>query len=251
MPKLHEVLAVEGTKEGVAKTTAQQAQALFSRGTDRFMAQVKSTKMLGEDAVNPPDEVTESSFTVTQVVKELISKMGSYWDVIQQKEGTNQVAKADLRIGDKVLLTDVPATFLLGMEKRLKAFKEVIVEAPVLPVGIAFELDKDKGLGVYKAVHIERRNKTEKTIVPIILSPATKEHPAQVEKLVKDVTVGHIDLQEWSTMWPQKTKQQVIDRLDDLIQACLLARQAANNVDVVKAAKFSTAFTAYLLEGVE
>jgi hypothetical protein len=155
-------------------------------------------------------------------------------DAFLQKERTNQNAKADIVIGDVVVASDVPATALLGLEKRLKEIRQVYEAIPTLQQGIAWEECPELGEGIYKATRPEIRTKTEKQMIPVVLYEATKEHPANVKEVVKDIVVGHFTEEKRSGMVTSAQKSMWLARIDELIQAVKRARKRANNEEVFK-----------------
>ncbi len=170
-----------------------------------------------------------------------------YIDIYLRKEEANQRAKADIVVGDEVLAKDVPATVLLGLETKLAALRGVYDAIPTLMAGPTWEEDLTHRLpGVWKSVHPDMRVKTRKTLGPVVLVQATKEHPAQVEKISVDKPVGRITIQTLSGMTTSAAKSEMLGRLDRLISAVKQARQRANGVEVNKALKIGDVLMAYI-----
>ena len=83
---------------------------------------------------------------------------------------------------------------------------------------------------------------------PVVLVLPTKEHPAQVEKIVEDVPVARIERTMWSGMWTSKKKQDILARLDVLIVSIKKARQRANRADL-HPIKIGKIISQFLLHG--
>jgi hypothetical protein len=66
----------------------------------------------------------------------------------------------------------------------------------------------------------------------VTLSHATKEHPAQVEKVGEQVNVGKITETVYSGMWTSAQKADILNRVEALLRAFKKARQRANRVDI-------------------
>lgn len=233
--KLHEILAVEGDLENTAKKILSEANALFTKKPDHFIETVRTMRMF--DDSRSGENTEETSKMVTSVLDKLSYIKGpiiKYWDAVAKKEATNQTAKADVVVDDKVLLSGVPATALLGLETKLKTLRGQVYEViPTLQPGIDWEEDPTRVGGIYRSKHPEERLKTEKTINHKVLVEPTKEHPAQIEQWWSDQPVGKITLNQWSGMMSPAKKSELLARIDTLIRAIKKARQRANNTETV------------------
>jgi hypothetical protein len=176
--------------------------------------------------------------TVPQKLNYMAQFVHDYLDVVYEKEMTNQTAVADLQVGVSVLAEKVPATYLLGLEQKLARIRAVLVQMvqiPTLAPGVEWEEDPDHRFkGVVKTRHAEVTNKTKRVITPFELSPATKEHPAQIDKLSEDKIIGHFEKNTWAGVISPAHKSQILERMDKLIEACKIARQKANQAKVVE-----------------
>lgn len=192
MAKLHEALAVEGNLEGLAKKVLAEAVGTFTKRTDHFTGFHKTLQMDEEGAMGVPDESKELTTTVGDKLDYLEKHLVKYWDCVLQKEATNQVAKSDIVVDGEVLANDVPATFLLGMETKLKNLREVYSFIPTLQPGVAWEKDEsqnDQGR-VWKASQPQEKIKTKRVSKSQVLYEATEHHPAQIDKWEEQERVG-------------------------------------------------------------
>jgi len=241
MTKLHEVLAVEADKQGVAKRLTDESRSIFKSKHQLFLGATKTLKM-DEDGHDSLEAASRENQDLTTTVLERLDytakAIGSWLDVVAQKEYTNQSsAKADLIINGEVLLADVPATFLLGLESKLKNIRDMYNEIPTLAQGTVWLADETGLPNSYRAEHQEVKSKTKKAVKSRVLYEATKEHPAQIEKWNEEVVVGKYTTQFRSGMVSSTRKMQLLGQIDTLIQATKQARQRANNVDVVTECK--------------
>ena len=248
MAKLHEVLAVEESKKIAAETALNEAARKLEKPA-LFQAAVKTAQMFEENAHAPADERQAMSTTVTETVREALEEVAPYYDVIYQKEATNQTAAADLDVGS-LYMTNLPATFLLGMEKRLRRVRDMIEKVPVLPDNVDWVQDATKGPGVKKCANPQKRFTTEKRPMHKVLYDATKDHPAQIEKWFEDVPVGELTLTVWNSAWSSARKATVLRRIDKLIEACVTSRQRANEAEVLSLS-VGKVIVDYILEGIE
>lgn len=245
MAKMHQLLAVESDIAKTAEALATEAKATFSKA-DRFEGQVRKVDMFDDARAK---ENTADTKAVTTTVDEklafVLPAIGRYYDALFQKERANQLAVADLIVGGKTIASQVPATFLLGMEKRLNTLRELVLTIPTLDPNLTWTENANLRKGVVQSQPIENY-KTEKVVEPLVLYPATDKHPAQVKETSMDRNVGKITLVKHSGMWTVARKAQVLSRLDELIEAVKRARMAANDQEV-PAGVISQAMINYLL----
>ena len=243
MAKLHELLAVEADLDGIQKKIMDETTVTFSKKPAHFMGGEKTLNMFDDE--NQLGEVVSRQEMVSTVKAKLDYQMKSvirYYDAVLQKETTNQKATAHIEISNFVLANDVPATFLLGLETKLKTLRKTYEAIPTLPPGIKWEEDPILGTGVYRRVHPEVSKKTAKTFQHKVLVDAKfpKEGeggtslPAQIEKWEENVDVGEYTTEAWSGMFTPTEKSEYLQRIDELIRAVKKARQRANTQVVVK-----------------
>ena len=251
MSKLHEVLAVESDLEETSRKILEEAFTTFIKKANHFEGYHKTLKMFDEERSGEEDGQAEHKAMVTTVPAKLEYVRGSiekYYDLLLQKERTNQEAKADLEVDGKLLAKDLPATFLLGMESRLKKLRPMIEAIPTLDPGVAWIPDPDQGANIYKSKFPETKQKQDKVSEFVVVTEATPQHKAQYEKLTKNVVSGTYSTQHWSGKITPGEKSAYLGRLDRLIQAVKKARQRANTAEVVKC-EVGKEILDYLLQG--
>jgi hypothetical protein len=235
MGKLHELLAVEGDLEGVNKSVLEEAKHTLKGKPDHFLGSVKTYRPLSDgdpDLVAP--EFKEMVTTVHDKLNYVWEHVVRYLDAVLQKETTNQSARADIVLSDgRTLVKDVPATFLLGLESKIKQWKDVLQDIPTLAPGISWKKDASSGEHVYVTEHPEETRRTRKTVQHKILVNPSKEHPAQVEKWTEDVPIGVFTKTTTCGMLSSAEKSTLLGRLDELSRAVKQARQRANCAEAV------------------
>lgn len=234
MAKLHEVLAVEASLGVVANRLFKESIKTLNKD-NLFTGEVKSHKIFAEDAQHLVQATMERK--VTSTVKQnleyaFLEGLVPYWDAVAQKDEANQRSKADVIVGDVVILKDVPGTTLLGLEAKLGSLLELFNAIPTLAPGIAWEADSTQMEGVYRNPVIEERMQSVKVPDHRVLYEATDKHPAQIEKFEKIEHIGKFTLQSFSGMISPYEKANRIKRLQSLISAVKKARQRANCVEV-------------------
>lgn len=232
MPQLHEILAVEGDLNSIAQRTIDESINTFQKKPNTYRGQVRRVTMLDPTREG---ENTVEDVAVTDTVKAKLAYTAShftrYIDVVLQKEQTNQSANADLIVDGTTIATGVPATFLLGLENRLRRIRDLYAAAPTLEPGLRWERDEAAGDDIF-SVEAKPSFKTEKNIQHKVLVEATKEHPAQIEKWNEDTPVGRIEVTHSSGMLTVAEKSTLLTRIDKLIRATKRARMQANQVSI-------------------
>ena len=230
---LHELLAVEGDLDGAHKKILEETRTTFTKKADHFIGQFRKFEMFVEDGINYPEEHKSIDTTVQDKLDHMKKTEIRYFDAILQKEATNQNAGADLIIDGVTIATALPATFLLGMETRLKHLRTAYESIPTLQPGIEWKLDPAVGTNIYKTAKPVEKIKTETVVEPVVLYEATKEHPAQVKEASKVKDIGKYSTTVWSGMITPAEKSVLLGKIDKLIRSFKKARQRANTTEVV------------------
>lgn len=242
MGKLFEILAVEGDAQGRAVKLVTETTQVFKNKENLFKGRKRTLNLFGKDptkedeltAVEQKDStVTKVESTVPDSLNYLGCILGNYWDVMYQKEATNQLAKADIEVDGLILMSKVPVTFLLCMENRLKDLRPVLEAIPTLAPGIMWRVDKDYQLSyVYRTPDMYDVKTKEDTEYRIVAQP-TDKHPAQVVPVKAQFNVGRYTTIDWSGLISPAEKARLLEHFDKVLMAVKQARQRANNVDAI------------------
>jgi len=234
MSKLHELLAVEGDLEGTYKKILEETKVNFSKHADRYFGAHQRTELFDDTAPMEADSHKEMDDTVPSKLKYTEGHIIRYLDAVLQKERTNQDARADLVVDSVAIAKEVPATFLLGLETKLKTVRSIYETIPTLQPGVKWEKDETQGQDVYRRTHPEEKFRTKKNMKNHVVAEATKEHPAQVQVYNEDEKVARIVTDTWCGMISPAEKSVLLGRVDTLIRAVKKARQKANTAEVIK-----------------
>lgn len=233
-PVLHELLAVEGDLEGTFKKVVEETKNTFNKKEALFVGQHRKLEVFDDnDKTKYPEEVKEVDETVKSKLDYMMGHVSKYFDAIYQKEATNQLACADLMVDGNVIAEKLPATFLLGLESRLKMIRSVFEEIPTLEPGVKWVLDGTKGADIFLCDPPEEKMKTAKTFQHKVLYEATKEHPAVIEKWEETINVGKFIRHIWSGKVSPTEKSRLMGNLDKLIREVKKARQRANTQEAI------------------
>lgn len=247
--RLHELLAIEKTQ--LTQFTTLVTDTLSKFGRDHyFKGWVKSLKMIQDNPENDAIEKAGSETkdvvtTVGETLEYLFDNWARYEDTQIRKNVTNQKATTSLPIGDTVI-DDVPVDELMGLETRLTKIREIFQQIPTLDASREWQKSTVRE-GVWIASRPDVTTKTERVITPIVLYEATKEHPAQIDKVNKDEVVGTFTTVSFSGAITSLQKANALKRIDDLLGETKKARMRANMKEVVNTSIGST-LSKYLLE---
>jgi len=237
MSKLHELLAVENDLDNTAKKVLDEARATFGSKAQLFQGAVRVYKPFVEDEnedYGALAETRELTTTVSDKVDYVTGHLARLWDAVYQKELTNQSAIADIVVEGKIIASGVPATFLLGLEKRLANLRKVYEYVPTLQPGMKWVADADKGENIWRTAEPDKKYRTRKSFRHQVLVEPTEHHPAQIEKWEENENVGVFETTHWSGMLTSNDKSKLLHRIDTLQQAVKKARQRANATEVKK-----------------
>jgi hypothetical protein len=241
-PKLNQVLAIE---KGVKSRATGTITSLYHKVQKNVLVNglMKTYKPLDEEGQVYPPERQRVQVKADDVLRDTRKALTELFNVTAQKDWANCSARADVVVNGTVLLADAPVTYLLFLEKQLTDLKTLVSKIPVLDASEDWTYDEAKG--VFKAEE-SRTTRTQKVQKPIVLYPATEEHPAQTQLVSEDVIVGHWTTVKQSGALPADKKAKTTERLGKVIEAVKFARETANSQDAERLDVAETLFS-YIL----
>lgn len=237
MAKLHELLAAEKTPTAAWNTVSEETLKKFGTPT-MFEGHSVSLKMIIESSSNEATEnaAREEKPVITTVYDTLDYALDMFVkseDLQAQKNATNATARGTVIWKGQELLKDLPIDELLGLEARLVKVRQILEKAPTLDASKHWDLAPHIGAGIWQLRFPEETTKTEKVMTPVIMAPATDKHPAQVQALNKDVTIGLFTKVKRSGAATAAQKAEVLNVINDLLVEIKKARMRANEAEVV------------------
>jgi len=157
----------------------------------------------------------------------------------------NQVAKADIEVDGQVVAKDLPVPTLLFLEKQLSDVRAFLDKLPVPDPAERWASDSATGMLSTEPTKTGRTKKVQK---PIVLYPATEQHPAQTQLVTEDVLAGYWTTIRYTHRMPADKKAAALDRVGKLLDAVKVARERANSVDVPKR-EIGTSVLGYVFDG--
>jgi hypothetical protein len=227
--KLNQILAIE---KGV-RATADQALTAAHRETQKAepLSGIARTYLpRAEDGVQLPPETKLPQVKATEAISSASRHLARLFDVTATKDATNCVARADVVVRGTVLLSSVPVTTLLFLEKQLVDLHTFIVKLPVLDPAEQWTYNGDVGAYASAPAQTIRSKKVMKNHVR---AEATEKHPAQVDVYTEDVPEGTWTTVKYSGALPADRVAALLTRVNELTEAVKKAREEANSIEVV------------------
>jgi len=225
--KLNQIIAIE---KGIKTSSFQEiteAHHLLQKTT--ALAGISRTyQPKDEEGEQFPPEFTRVQVTADSVIKTTAKSLTKLFDITATKDWANCEAKADIVVDGKALLTGVPSTYLLFLEKQLVDLHTFVKKLPVLDAAETWTFDAASDGYVTEPVQTVKTKKVPRNHVK---AEATEKHPAQVEVYYEDVVVGHWKTLKFSGALPASRVKELLDRVDKLQEAGKYARESANQLE--------------------
>jgi len=226
--RLNQIIAVEkGIKSRSYGELTDAHQSL--QKTALLAGIARNYQAKDEDGETYPPESTRVQLRAEEVLRQTAATLTRLFDVTATKDWANCTAKANVTVDGRTLIEDVPATYLLFLEKQLTDLHTLVSKLPVLDASETWVFDQAADCWATEPV---QTTKTKKIPRNHVKAEATEKHPAQVEVYYEDVVVGHWRTVKFSGALPATRIKELLDRVDKLQQAVKFAREEANNSEV-------------------
>lgn len=228
MKKLNQILAVEKGVKNKAHAALTELHKQ-SKTPALYEGRERTYRPLTEDGEKFPKESQKIALKSTTVVKDVQKILSELLDITFMKDAANCSARADIKIGNKVIVPMVPVTYLLFLEKQLVDLTTFVANIPVTDPSQSWTWDSSTL--AYRTDATETA-KTKKIMKPVVLYEATDKHPAQVKESSEDVVVGYWSSIQYSGAMSAADKEAYLSRLAELLAAVKMAREDANSISV-------------------
>lgn len=244
MNRLNQIIAVEkGIKSRVYSEISELHKVI--QKPDLFNGFAKQYQKKDEDGEDFPAERKRVQFNTKDVLRNVERATTEYLNVMARKDWTNCEATSDVVLDDTIVLEDVPVTYLLAVEKQLVDLRTFVGALPELDETEDWIVDENTGLFKTEPSQTHRTKKVPK---PIVMYPATPEHPAQTQLTAEDVIVGFWHTVKHSGAIPKPVKQKILERIEKVVVAVKTAREAANSTEEVATPNVGAAIFGYILK---
>ena len=225
--KLNQIIAIE---KGVKSSSFQEltdAHHLLQKPS--LLAGISRTyQPKDEEGEQFPPEFTRVQASAETVIKDTAKILTKLFDVTAAKDWANCQAKADVVVDGQTLAADVPATYLLFLEKQLVDMHTFIKKLPTLDPSETWTYDASSDSYATEPVQTAKTKKVPRNHVK---AEATEKHPAQVDVYMEDVVVGYWKTVKFSGALPASRVKELLDRVEKLQQAVKFAREEANAIE--------------------
>lgn len=243
MARLNQIIAVEkGVKSKAFQTITDAHHKLQKQALLGGISRTYRPK--DEEGEQLPPESTRVQVSVDEAIVEVRRALVELFDVTATKEWANCKATANVEVDGRALLTSVPVTYLLFLEKQLTDLHTFVKKLPTLDPADTWEFDANVGFYATEPVETVRTKKIPRVLVKAV---ATDKHPAQTEVYYEDVPVGYWRTVKFSGAMPAARIQELLRRIEVLQQSVKIAREEANNAEVTQE-KLGDRVFAYLFD---
>lgn len=228
MAKLNQIIAVEkGVK---SKSYAEFTEAHHAVQKQALLSGISRTyQPKDEDGEQLPPESTRVQISAERILQDAAANLTRLFDVTATKDWANCEARADVVLDGRTLLTAVPVSYLLFLEKQLNDIATFVKKLPVLDGAESWTHDPSTDCWKTEPV---RTNRTKKVPRNHVKAEATEKHPAQVEVYHEDVSVGTWITVKFSGALPASRVNELAARVEKLATAVKFAREEANGHEV-------------------
>jgi hypothetical protein len=171
-------------------------------------------------------------FTVHEVIDLIRDELATMFDATASKDWTNAGdtgARADVRVGEIVLIELAPVPYLLWLEHQLENLEKFADKLPTHDPSSEWELVDDRG--VYRSRPTETMRQVQQPMSRVI-APGDQWHAAQVQAWQEQVPVGRWTIRKLTGSIPVAARASMLRRIRELQRAVDIAREEANRTEV-------------------
>lgn len=228
MPKQNQIIAIEkGAKESARKVLTEAYHRFQKTDLLIGLTRVYTPKDLEGDKLPPEKKLVQ--VRVHEEMSTIEAALIEMFDVTASKEWGNTEARADVELDGRVLLEQVPVTYLLFLEKQLTDISTLVRKLPILDPAEDWHFDEAANCFVSEATEQLRTKKMPRNHVKFA---GDDNHPPQVEVYYEDVAVGTYRTTKMSGAMTSEAVARMLERVQKLSQAVKQAREKANGLDV-------------------
>lgn len=224
MTRLNQIIALEKGVKPEAQRKFTDLHRLTQQG--QLLAGLARTYQPKDDEGDQlPPESTLVRLRVSAVLDDAAEALTRLFDVVATKDLSNTVAKADVVVDGRALLSAVPATTLLFLEKQLTDLHTFLSKLPTLDLAEEWVWNTARNCWASVPAKTTRTKKVPRNHVKV---EVTQWHPGQTEVFMEDVIVGTWTTTKLSGALPAARVAELVARVTTLREAVKHAREEAN-----------------------
>lgn len=230
---LSQAVALAVSRSGSAEKDTTSHYHLFQK-PDLFNGHSKVFKPTKFDESNQPvdpqpDQSKTVQYKVADILGSTIESLAPMMDAVATRDFGNSTAVGDVVIEGVTVVKGAPVPFLLFLEQQLTDLHTEVQKIPTLSLDKDWSYDQQSGLWKASTVTTNRERHVEQ---PVVVVESTDKHPAQWTMVKKPETTGQWEHQDLSGAMPLTEKQKLIDRIRQVKEAVVAAREQANATEV-------------------
>lgn len=222
--RLNQVVAVMKPLKQRVERWISDAHKTLQKG-ELFDGHRKEYRPKDEGGDILPDDTKHVQQNATSLLKEATKLWTDLLDTTLTIDDANCMAFADVVVDGEVLLSHVPVTFLMSLEKHLNDVHTMFSKAPTLDPSKKWTFDANSGLNMTEP---QKTMRTMKVNDVITLAPATDKHPAQAQLVQVDKSVGFWHTTHLSGAVSPVSQKNMLAAIEKLQSAVKKARSEAN-----------------------
>lgn len=226
---LGQVVAIEADQRKTADQVLTQAYHALEKPA--MMEGIEGEYKPAVDDGEPlPKEELRVQVTVEEMIKTTREELAKLFDATAARDFTNASgrAKADVQVGDQVLIEGAPVPYLLWLERKLDDLTAFVRRIPTHSAATTWSLAEERGVWASEPVKTARQVQEPKVIT---LAAATQQHQAQTQLHMAPVIAGTWTRVKFSGAVPVSRREEMLRRLSTLRSAVHVARVEANRCE--------------------
>jgi hypothetical protein len=228
--KLHQLIAMSRDVKTRSEREINSAYQNLQKPTP-LTGIARTYQPIDDEGEKLPSEATRVQYTALDQISVYFTAQSRLLDLNLTKDTANQGACADIAVDGVTLATAVPVSTLLFLEKQLKEMAAIVAKLPALDPTEKWSFSENTNTWVTEPTQTHRSKKALKAVE---VSPATDKFPAQIREFTEDNVVGYWTTVKSSGAMPAAQIRAINDRLAALVTAVKVAREAANQAEVVE-----------------
>ena len=229
MTHLSQIIAIEkDIKEKAVQALSQAQHQLTIEGGQLLFGIAKTYTPNDEEGEYLPPQSTRVRVKAKDTLGEVQARLNDLFNVVGTKDITNCVAKADVIVDGTILLTGIPATYLLFLEKSLGEIARFVKSIPTLDASESWEYDTTQDCYAAFPPETVRTRKDKKSNC---VFPGNEHHPPQFVVWDEDIPQGKWKTIKYSGAMQASEVNAISARIEKLQRAVKFAREEANRTE--------------------
>ena len=227
MSHLSQIIAIEkDIKEKAAQASGHAQRTFGNASVLSGIARVYTPK--DDDGEQLPPESTRVRYKVNELLVDVQARLVDLFNITATKDWTNCHAKADVIVDGAPLLTGVPSTYLLFLEKQLAELAAFVKSIPTLDASEEWKYDATQGCYATPPAETVRTKKDKKSKTAF---EGNQHHPPQFIVWDEDVPQGRWKTIKYSGAMAADELAGILSRIEKLQRAVKFAREEANRTE--------------------